>query len=564
MNKKKKETFKEGKVRIIPLGGLNEVGKNMTAFEYGDEIIVIDCGLGFPEDDMLGIDLVIPDTTYLEKNKEKVKAIFLTHGHEDHIGAIPFVLKKLNVPVYGAKLTIGLVREKLIEHRIEKQAKLKTVKLGDSVTVGKFKVEFIRVTHSIADSAALAITTDQGIILHTGDFKVDYTPVDGQLMDFGAIAKYGAKGIDLLLSESTNVEKEGYSVSETTIGAEFDKMFTATNKRIIIATFASNLHRLQQAVNSAVKCNRKVAVVGRSMANTIKIGYELGYITAPEGTIIDIDKIGQYTNNQLVILATGSQGQSNSALARMSAGDHKKVTITSDDLVILSSSAIPGNEKNVGKVIDELEKLGAEVIYNQLADVHVSGHAYREELKLMLALTKPKYFMPVHGEYRFLKHHIELATKMGVKKENCFALENGKTLEMSNGVVKRSVPVAAGIVLVDGLGVGDIGNIVLRDRQMLSENGIIIIIINANRKTSIVSEDIEVVTRGFVYVRENEELIENIYEVAKQEIALCMKNKQFEWSSIKNSVRDGVSSFVYKKTKRQPMILPIITEYTMD
>ena len=341
-------------------------------------------------------------------------------------------------------------------------------------------------------------------------------------------------------------------------------MFTATNKRIIIATFASNLHRLQQAVNSAVKCNRKVAVVGRSMANTIKIGYELGYITAPEGTIIDIDKIGQYTNNQLVILATGSQGQSNSALARMSAGDHKKVTITSDDLVILSSSAIPGNEKNVGKVIDELEKLGAEVIYNQLADVHVSGHAYREELKLMLALTKPKYFMPVHGEYRFLKHHIELATKMGVKKENCFALENGKTLEMSNGVVKRSVPVAAGIVLVDGLGVGDIGNIVLRDRQMLSENGIIIIIINANRKTSIVSEDIEVVTRGFVYVRENEELIENIYEVAKQEIALCMKNKQFEWSSIKNSVRDGVSSFVYKKTKRQPMILPIITEYTMD
>lgn len=558
------ENNNKNKLKIIPLGGLNEIGKNITVFEYGNDIIIIDCGLAFPGDEMLGVDLVIPDITYLEKNKEKVRALFLTHGHEDHIGSIPYFLKKINVPIYGTKLTLGLVKAKLIEHKLEKSTTFKYVEPRDVITVGKMKIEFIRVTHSIADSCAIAITTPEGVVIHTGDFKVDYTPIDGGMMDFSRFAELGNQGVTLLMSDSTNVERPGHTMSERKVGAEFDRIFINCNKRIIVATFASNIHRMQQIINSAVKCGRKVAVVGRSMVNVIKVGTELGYITAPEGTIIDIDKLDIYNPEQVVIITTGSQGEPMAALSRMSAGEHRKVAITPEDLVIFSSSPIPGNEKSISRVIDELEKLGAEVIYNQLADVHVSGHACQEELKLMLSLVKPKYFMPIHGEFRFLKHHGEIATQLGTPKENIFIMENGKTLEISNKVVKRGLQVTSGIVLVDGLGVGDVGNIVLRDRQLLSENGMIIVIITMDRKTASIVAGPEIVTRGFVYVRENEGLMDNIKTVAKEELELCIRNKQFEWSTIKGNVRDALINFVYKRTKREPMVLPIISEVDID
>ena len=552
------------KLKIIPLGGLNEIGKNLTVFEYENDIVIVDCGLAFPEDSMLGVDLVIPDITYLEKNKEKVRAIVLTHGHEDHIGGIPYFLKKINVPIYGTKLTLGLVKAKLIEHKLDRSTEFKYVTAKDVVTFGKIKVEFIRVTHSIADAVALAITTPEGVVIHTGDFKVDYTPIDGLPMDLGRFAELGSQGVTLLMSDSTNVERPGHTMSEKNVGAEFDKIFINCTKRIIVATFASNIHRMQQIINAAVKCKRKVAVVGRSMINVITVGTELGYITAPKETMIDIDKINIYNPEQLVIITTGSQGEPMAALSRMSVGEHRKVNITADDLVIFSSSPIPGNEKSISKVIDELEKLGAEVIYNELADVHVSGHACQEELKLMLSLVKPKYFMPVHGEFRFLKHHGELASMIGTPKENIFILENGRTLEISNGIVKKGVQVPSGIVFIDGLGVGDIGNIVLRDRQLLSENGMIIVIITMDRRTSKIVSGPEIVTRGFVYVRENEQLMDEIKLVAKEELELCIRNKQYEWSVIKNNLRESLASFVYKKTKREPMILPIISEVDLE
>ena len=553
-------TFAKSKLKVIPLGGMNEIGKNITAFEYENEIVVVDSGLAFPEDDMLGVDLVIPDITYLEKNKEKVRALLITHGHEDHIGSVPYLLKKINVPVYGTKLTLGLIKNNLVY-----STKLKCIEPGDKIQVGKnFKVEFIRVTHSIADSVAMAITTPVGTVFHTGDFKVDYTPIDGKPMDLQRIAEIGNKGVLLLMSDSTNVQRPGHTMSERSVGREFDKIFMNCNKRIIVATFASNIHRMQQIINSAVKYGRKVAVVGRSMLNVISVGTELGYIDAPEGTLIDIDKIGIYNPEQIVIITTGSQGEPMAALSRMSMGEHKKVTVTADDLIILSSSPIPGNEKSVGRVIDELEKLGAEVIYNQLADVHVSGHACQEELKLMLSLVKPKFFMPVHGEYRFLKQHGELAVSVGTPKENVFIMENGRTLELSNDSAKMTTQVPSGIVLVDGLGVGDVGNIVLRDRQSLSENGMIIVVIALDRRTAKVVSGPDIVTRGFVYVRENELLMDEIKEVAKEELEKCDKENIREWSSIKNNVREQISHYVYSKTKRQPMILPILMDIDVD
>ncbi|MDD3303647.1 MAG: ribonuclease J [Clostridia bacterium] len=556
----KPSVFAKSKLKIIPLGGMNEIGKNMTVFEYENEIIVVDCGLAFPEDDMLGVDLVIPDITYLERNKAKVKALVITHGHEDHIGAIPYFLKKINVPVYGTKLTLGLIKNKLIEHNLEKTTVLKCVKPRDVVKFSKFKVEFIKMTHSIADAVALAITTPVGVIFHTGDFKVDYTPIDGEIMDFQRIAELGKEGITLLMSDSTNVQRPGYTMSEMTVGKEFDKIFSNCHKRILVATFASNIHRMQQIVNAAVKCKRKVAVVGRSMVNILQVSQELGYINLPEGTLIDIDKVGIYNPEQLVIITTGSQGEPMAALSRMSMGEHKKVQITADDLVIFSSSPIPGNEKSVGRVIDELEKLGAEIIYNQLADVHVSGHACQEELKLMLSLTKPKYFMPVHGEYRFLKQHGELAISTGTKKENVIIIENGRTLEIGKDGAKASVQVPSGMVLVDGLGVGDVGNIVIRDRQLLSENGMIIVVVTLDRRTAKVISGPDIVTRGFVYVRESEDLMEEIRQMAKKELEKCDEQDIREWSNIKSALRDSLMKYVYAKTKRQPMILPILMD----
>ncbi|MEG1059111.1 MAG: ribonuclease J [Clostridia bacterium] len=558
-------SFGKSKLKIIPLGGMNEIGKNITVFEYENEIIVVDCGLAFPEDEMLGVDLVIPDISYLEKNQEKIKAIVITHGHEDHIGAIPYFLKKINVPIYGTKLTLGLIKNKLIEHNLEKKTKLKCIKARDVVKFGKnFKVEFIKMTHSIADSVALAITTPHGVVIHTGDFKVDYTPIDGEPMDFQRLGELGKEGVMLLMSDSTNVQRPGHTMSESSVGKEFDKIFTNCAKRIIVATFASNIHRMQQIINSAVKFKRKVAVVGRSMINVLGVAQELGYLTAPEGAIIDIDKIGLYNPEQIVIITTGSQGEPMAALSRMSAGEHRKVQVTADDLIIFSSSPIPGNEKSVGRVIDELEKLGAEVIYNQLADVHVSGHACQEELKLMLCLTKPKYFMPVHGEYRFLKHHGELAVSVGTPKENIFIMENGRTLEIGANSANITTQVTSGMVLVDGLGVGDVGNIVLRDRQLLSENGMIIIVVTLDRKTAKVISGPDIVTRGFVYVRESETLMEEIKEIAKKELEKCETEKVREWSNIKSNLRDSMMHYIYSKTKRQPMILPILMDVDLE
>ena len=556
--------FEKDKLKVIPLGGLQEIGKNLTVFEYRNEIIIVDCGVAFPDDDMLGVDLVIPDVTYLEKNAKKIKGMVITHGHEDHIGAIPYVLKDVNVPIYATKLTMGLIEAKLEEHNILKSSELHIAKPKDIVKLGKyFNVEFIKTTHSIADAVAFAIHTPVGTVVHTGDFKIDYTPIDGEVMDFARFAELGKEGVLLLMSDSTNVERPGYTMSERSVGLEFDKIFMNSNKRIIVATFASNIHRMQQIINSAVKFGRKVAAIGRSVLRVIDVAQELGYITAPEGSIIDIDKIGLYNPEQLVIITTGSQGESMSALARMSTGEHKKVTITPEDLVIFSSSPIPGNEKSVGKLIDELQKLGAEVIYNQLADVHVSGHACEEELKMMLTLTKPKFFMPVHGEYRFLRRHGHIAELLGMSDKNIFIMANGKTLEVDANSARIGQQVQSGIVLVDGLGVGDVGNIVIRDRQMLSENGMILVVFSLDSKTGKLVGGPDIITRGFVYVRESEDLMEEIRAFSKEQILKLEKEGVKEWSTIKGKVRDSLCDFVYKRTRRNPMILPIITEVNL-
>ena len=548
------------RLKIIPLGGLEEVGKNMTVFEYGNEMIIVDCGVAFPEDDMLGVDLVIPDFSYLTKNREKFKAMVITHGHEDHIGAIPYVLKELNVPVYGTRLTLGLIKNKLEEHKLVRSTSLKCVKAGDVITIGCFKIEFIRSTHSIADSVALAITTPAGVIFHTGDFKIDYTPIDGKPIDLSRIAEIGNQGVLALMSDSTNAEREGYTMSEKTVGKVFDNIFTGCTKRIIVATFASNVHRVQQIVNSAVKTNRKVAICGRSMENVMNVAIELGYLNIPDGVLIDIDDIDDYIPERLVLITTGSQGETMSGLSRMASGTHRKVVITRDDLVIISATPIPGNEKLVSNVIDDLFKIGADVIYHSLADVHVSGHACQEEQKLMLSLVKPKYFIPVHGEYRHLKAHAETAMKIGIPEENIMMLTNGRVLELDKNMCKLGSTVPAGQLLVDGLGVGDVGNIVLKDRQHLSQDGLIIVVIAMDGKTGQILAGPDIISRGFVYVRESEDLMDSI----KRQICKDISNMESEgikdWTTIKTRVKDTLHDFVYSKTKRNPMIIPIISE----
>ena len=560
-NKQENAIFKKSKLKIIPLGGLHEIGKNITVFEYENEIIVVDCGLSFPEDDMLGIDLVIPDITYLEKNVDKIKGLVITHGHEDHIGSVPYLLKKINIPIYATRLAAGLIRNKLEEHKLLRSTKLHEVIQGQTIKFGKnFKVEFIRSSHSIPDSVMLAITTPAGTVLHTGDFKVDYTPIDGKLMDFGRIAELGNKGILALMSDSTNSERKGFTMSESSVGEVFDKLFLHCTKRIVVATFASNVHRVQQIVNSAVKYNRKIAVCGRSMINMITTARELGYIKCPENIFIDIDMINNYTDEQLVIITTGSQGEPMSALTRMAAGDHRKVKITPNDLVIISATPIPGNEKFVSKVIDDLMQIGAEVVYSSLYDIHVSGHACQEEQKLILALAKPKYFIPVHGEYRQLIAHSETAQSMGIDKDNIIMLTNGRVLEIDENGAEFTGSVPNGRVLVDGLGVGDVGNIVLRDRQHLSQDGLIVIVLTMDSSTGEVIAGPDVISRGFVYVREAENLMDDVKSVVRHEIKKCEEKGIRDWATIKSTTRENLRDYIFAKTKRNPMIIPIIME----
>ena len=561
-NKKQGEQFrfKKEKLKIIPLGGLLEIGKNITVFEYENDIILVDCGLAFPEDDMLGIDLVIPDLTYLEKNKEKIRGLVITHGHEDHIGSIPYLLKQINVPIYATKLTIGLIEHKLEEHRLLRSANLNVVNPGQTVDFGTMKVEFIRTTHSIPDACSLAIHTPAGVVVHTGDFKIDYTPIDGEMMDFGRLAELGNRGVLALMSDSTNSERKGYTMSESTVGEVLDKLFINCTKRIVVATFSSNVHRVQQIVNSAVKYGRKVAICGRSMINTIETARKFGYIKVPDNVFIDIDMIKSYPDDRLTIITTGSQGETMSALTRMASGEHKKVQITPNDLIIISANPIPGNENAVSKVIDDLMKIGAEVVYNALEDIHVSGHACQEEQKLMISLVKPKYFIPVHGEYRQLIAHSETAKKVGVNPENIFIMTNGRVLELNEYEAKLTGTVPVGRIMVDGLGVGDVGNIVLRDRQRLSQDGLIIIVLTMDSVTGTVVAGPDVLSRGYVYVRDSENLMEEIKKLLRAKISEFEEKHITDWATIKSLLREELRDYIYKKTKRDPMILPIIME----
>lgn len=523
-------------------------------------MILVDCGVYFPDDDMLGVDLVIPDFTYLVKNKDRIRGLVITHGHEDHIGSIPYLLKEINVPIYATKLTCGLINNKLEEHKLTKKTKMHIVKQGDKISLGKFKVEFIKSCHSIPDAVALAIETPVGMIVHTGDFKIDYTPINDDTMDFGRLAELGNQGVLALMSDSTNAERKGYTMSERTVGEVFDKLFVNCTKRIVVATFASNVYRIQQIVNSAVANNRKIAVSGRSMVNMIETARELGYIDVPKNVFIDIDMIGNYTDEQLVIITTGSQGEPMSALTRMATGEHRKVHITSNDLVIISATPIPGNEKFVAKVIDDLMKIGAEVVYSSLADIHVSGHACQEEQKLMLALVRPKYFIPVHGEYRHLRAHSETAKLMGVNPKNIFLMTNGRVMEIDAKHARLAGTVPFGKVMVDGLGVGDVGNIVLRDRQHLSQDGLIIVVLTMDSSTGEVVAGPDIISRGFVYVRESENLMDDVKVVIRKEIDKCVERNITDWSTIKSAIRDTLREYIYKTTKRNPMILPIIME----
>ena len=557
---KEQSIFKQSKLKIIPLGGLHEVGKNITAFEYENEIIIVDCGISFPEDDMLGIDLVIPDITYIEKNQDKLKGMVITHGHEDHIGSIPYFLRKVNTPIYATKLTCGLITNKLEEHKLTRSTTLIEVAQGETITLGKFKVEFIQSSHSIPDSVMLAIYTPVGTVLHTGDFKIDYTPIDGKIMDLGRIAQIGNEGVLALMSDSTNAERKGFTMSESTVGGLFEKLFLHCTKRIVVATFASNVHRVQQIVNSAVENGRKIAVCGRSMINMINTARELGYIKCPENLFIDIDMISKYPDEQLVIITTGSQGEPMSALTRMAAGDHRKVKITPNDLIIISATPIPGNEKFISKVIDDLMQIGAEVVYSSLADVHVSGHACQEEQKLILALAKPKFFIPVHGEYRQLKAHSETAQSMGMNKDNIIMMSNGRVLELTPDEAKINGSVPSGRVFVDGLGVGDVGSIVLRDRQHLSQDGLIVIVLTMDSASGEVISGPDVISRGFVYVRESENLMDDVKSVVKHEIRKMENQGIRDWGTIKTNLRENLRDYIFMKTKRDPMIIPIIME----
>ncbi len=554
----KVEENENAKIKIIPLGGLEQIGMNMTIFEYEDNIIVVDCGLSFPDDDMLGIDLVIPDITYLKENASKVKGYVITHGHEDHIGALPYVLKEVDAPIYATKLTLGIIEGKLKEHGLEKSVKKKVVKHGQSINLGCFRIEFIKVNHSIADAAGLAIFTPAGVIVHTGDFKIDYTPVYGDTTDLTRFGELGKKGVLALMADSTNVIKPGFTSSERTVGRTIDHIFAENaTRRIIIATFASNVDRVQQIINSANKYGRKVIIEGRSMVNIINTARELEYLQVPENTIIDIEEMKNYTDSQLVLITTGSQGESMAALSRMAASLHKKVTIKPGDTVVFSSSPIPGNEKAVSKVINELSMQGANVIFQ---DTHVSGHACQEEIKLIYSLVKPKYAIPLHGEYRHLKTHAALAESMGIDKDHIFILSSGDVLELSSKEGYVNERVQAGSVLVDGLGVGDVGNIVLRDRQNLAENGIIIVVMTFEKYSNQLLAGPDIVSRGFVYVREAENLLEDARHIVNDAVIDCIENNIADWGKIKMIVKETLSDYLWKKIKRNPMILPIIME----
>lgn len=550
------------KLRIIPLGGLHEVGKNMTVIEYRDEIILIDCGMTFPEDDMPGIDVVIPDITYLLKNRKKIKGIVITHGHEDHIGAVPYVLKQINVPVYGTKLTLALLENKLKEHRLLRSTKLVTVSYKKPMKVGKyFDIEWISVNHSIPDAAALAITTPLGVLVHTGDFKVDFTPIAGAPIDLNRLAEIGDKGVLALFSESTNVLREGFSMSERKVGATLDRLFALMrNNRIIIATFASNVFRIQQIINAAERYNRKVVLSGRSMLNVMGIAETLGYLRVKKNTIVDIKDMDRYNPKQLVLITTGSQGEPMSAMTRIANSQHKRIQLTKDDVIILSSHPIPGNENAVNTVINTLLDKGVRVIYESLSEIHVSGHAYQEEHKLMLSLLKPKFFIPVHGEVKHLLKHAEVAQRMGIPKNNIFLLENGACLEMNKTEAHRVKDVESGQVLIDGLGIGDVGNIVLRDRKHLSEDGLIIAIIAMNKKTGEMVSGPDIISRGFVYVRESTDLMNDVRNTVSKSVENCKQSNVKEWSAIKSQIRDDLRNFIFKKTRRNPMILPIIMD----
>jgi ribonuclease J len=550
----------EEKVRIIPLGGLGEIGKNITVIECDDEIIVIDCGIAFPDEEMYGVDLIIPDITYLKNNEKKIKGIFLTHGHEDHIGALPYVLKEINVPLYGTKLTIGIVRTKLEEHNVLAEAKLNNVEPGDVISFNKLKVEFIRNTHSIADSCSLAIFTPVGIILHTGDFKIDYTPIDGQKMDLQRISNLGKEGIALLMADSTNVERQGHSLSEKSIGLTLDRIIGKAKGKVIVATFASNIHRMQQIVDASIKSNRKVAFNGRSMENISKVAMELGYLHIPNEHIISIDDLNDYENNKITLITTGSQGEPMASLARIAFSTHRKIVIEPNDTFIISASPIPGNDKLISRVINQLFRKGADVIYEDLEDVHVSGHAYKEELKLIHTLVNPKYFMPVHGEYRHLKHHGDLAEDLGMKKSDIFILETGNVLELTKNSCKKEGKVRTGAIFVDGLGVGDVGNIVLRDRRHLAQDGMLTIVVAIERDTLSIVSGPDVITRGFVYVKESEELINKVKELSVNELEKCLGMGVIEWYVLKGSIKKNVENYIYEKTKRRPTIIPIIME----
>ena len=560
-NQRKKTPPKKPKpsVKVFSLGGLNEIGKNITVIECENDIIVIDCGIGFPDDDMLGVDLVIPDFTYLINNVDKVRGVFITHGHEDHIGSLPYLLKMMNVPVFGTKLSLGILENKLAEHKLLSNAKLNTVSAGDKVSAGCFKVEFIRVNHSIADACALAISTPQGVILHTGDFKLDVTPIDGEMMDIVRLGQLGNEGVTMLLCESTNVERPGHTPSERKVGFSLEKILdTHPDKRIIIATFASNVHRVQQIVDASINHGRRVAVTGRSMINVVNAAVRLGYMKVPEGVLIDIDEIKKYPPEKITIVTTGSQGEPMSALYRMAFSDHDKVLLTDKDLVVLSSSAIPGNEPLVGKIVNEMYHRGVNVYHDSSVEVHVSGHACQEELKLMHALTKPRYFMPVHGEYRHLIQHKELAQGMGMSADRIFVSDIGKVVEISDEGAKFNGPVQAGKVLIDGSGIGDVGNIVLRDRKNLAENGLIIAVATVSLEEGILMSGPEIISRGFVYVRESEELMNGAKDIATRVLIDALDEGVREWNELKTIMKNAITKYIFAKTKRKPVILPIL------
>ncbi len=546
------------KLKVIPLGGLGEVGRNMTAIEFENDIIVIDCGLGFPDDDMLGIDLVIPDVSYLQKNIEKVRAILLTHGHEDHIGALPYILRSINVPIYGTPLTLGILNYKLIEHGLEKTTSLRRVHAGDTVRLGVFNAEFIRVNHSIADSCAIAVDTPVGKLLFTGDFKVDLTPISGEPINFARLGELGNEGILALFCESTNAERPGYTMSEKYVGKSLDNIFRGCDKRIIIATFSSNVHRVQQIIDYSHKYGRKVAVTGRSMLNVLTAANEMGYMDIPSNTLIDLSDIKRFKPEEITIVTTGSQGEPMSALYRMAYAEHDKVQVSENDLVVISASAIPGNEKLITKIINELLKRGVQVLNDSVADVHVSGHGCAEELKLMQVLTKPKFFVPIHGEYKHLKANIDLAHEVGIDSKHTLIPDVGHVIEFTPDTMEMTEVVQSGKVLVDGFGVGDVGNIVLRDRRHLGQDGLIVVVASANFDEKLLLAGPDIVSRGFVYVREAEELMESVRALALEILEDCFERDMTDWNEIKNKLRDELTSYIYSRTKRKPMILPVI------